>query len=101
MATGCRAEGMTCIEAGAVRATTSGLPMLAGRISGDSTNWELPHRNGRNLPKASDVLGTCAACIVVVVCMCVVVGECKLVVVEAPYAVASGGFEKVTAMRNK
>jgi hypothetical protein len=37
------------MEAGAARATTSGLLMLAGRISGDSTNCELPHRKGRNL----------------------------------------------------
>ena len=37
------------MEAGAACATTSGLLMLAGRISGDSTNCELPHRKGRNL----------------------------------------------------
>jgi len=37
------------MEAGAVRATTSGLPILEGRISGDSTNCELPQRKGRNL----------------------------------------------------
>jgi hypothetical protein len=36
-------------EAGAARATTSALLMLAGRSSGDSTSWELPQRKGMNL----------------------------------------------------
>jgi hypothetical protein len=73
-------------EAGAARATTSALLMLAGRRSGDSTSWELPQRKGMNLGMRQE-----AACLTR--CSC----SCALVVVEAPNTVASGRLQEVAA----
>jgi hypothetical protein len=79
-------HGMTRMDEGAARATTSGLVMLAGRISDDSTSWALPQRKGRNLRarEGGTAQGT----------------RHELVVVEAPHAVAACRLEKVTAFRS-
>ena len=77
----------TCIEVCEARATVSGLLMLEGRISGDSTNWELPHKNGRNLPPRGHE-------------GCAGGGGGKLIVVQTPNTMAASGLQIVSALND-